>query len=98
MRVCAECAPDKAVITENSDDHMTVTNPQFPPPTCPTKVISPMQAHLTLKEQSDDPYSFVKYTRVIGKAYQCQAMELVKLSRLFLAALQVPQNDVLLQK
>jgi hypothetical protein len=33
---------------------------------------------LSIEEQFD-PYSFVKYTEVIGRAYQRQAIELVKL-------------------
>ena len=52
-----------------------------------------MPVHLAPEEQFD-PDSFIKYTRVIGRAYRCQAMELVTLSRLFLEDLQAPQHDV----
>jgi hypothetical protein len=37
---------------------------------------------LALEEQFD-PYSFVKYVKVIGRAYQRQAIELVMICRLF---------------
>jgi hypothetical protein len=49
-----------------------------------------MPAHLALEEQFD-PYSFVKYIRVIGRAYQRRAIELVKTCRLFVEA--SPQED-----
>lgn len=54
-----------------------------------------MPVHLAPEEQFD-PYNFIKYTRVTGGAYRCQAMELVKLpvSRIFLEDLQATQHDM----
>jgi hypothetical protein len=49
-----------------------------------------MPLHLALEEQFD-PYSFVKYIRVIGRAYQRQAIELVTICRLFVEA--SPEDD-----
>ena len=56
-----------------------------------------MPLHLALDDQFD-PYSFVKYIRVIGRAYQRQAIELITLSRLFLEYLQSPELDVTCDK
>ena len=49
-----------------------------------------MPVQLALEEQFD-PYSFVKYIRVIGRAYQRQAIELVMICRLFVEV--SPQED-----
>ena len=42
-------------------------------------------------EEKFDPFSFVKYIRVIGRAYQRQAIELVTICRLFVEV--SPQDD-----
>jgi hypothetical protein len=55
-------------------------------------------SRLTVEEPYSEPsvtYSVVRFT---GRAYQCQATELVVLSRQFLANFRAPQDDVPLQK
>lgn len=42
-------------------------------------------------EEKFDPFSFVKYIRLIGRAYQRQAIELVTICRLFVEV--SPQDD-----
>ena len=49
-----------------------------------------MPTHLALEEQFD-PFSFVKYVKVIGRGYQRQAIELVMICRLFVEI--SPQGD-----
>lgn len=49
-----------------------------------------MPLHLALEERFD-PYSFVKYIKAIGRAYQRQAIELVSICRLFVES--SPEND-----
>ena len=49
-----------------------------------------MPAHLALEEQFD-PYSFVKYIKAIGRAYQRQAIELVTICRIFVEV--SPEED-----
>ena len=56
-----------------------------------------MSIHLA-KEERFDPYRFVKYIRVIGRAYQRQAIELIMISRLFLEYLQPFELDVTCDK
>lgn len=50
-----------------------------------------MPRRLCLDNESFDPDSFVKYLRLIGRAYQRQAVELVVICRLFLEV--CPQDD-----
>ena len=49
-----------------------------------------MPVHLALEDQFN-PYSFIKYIKFIGRAYQRQAIELVMICRLFVEV--SPQED-----